>query len=68
MWITEKIDERRSRLSQIVQVPLLLHGVLKIKTKGSKLLTIEKAKNDVHLHKGTMAGTTGLHKGLKKAG
>ena len=31
MWITRKIDERRSRLSQIVQV-LLLHRVGEMKT------------------------------------
>ena len=37
MWITPKIDERRSRLSQIVQVLLLL-GVGNMKTKRSKLL------------------------------
>ena len=39
-----------------------------MKTKGSKLLTIEKAKNDAHLHKGTTARTTGLNKGLRKEG
>ena len=37
MWINRKIDERRSRLSQIVQI-LLLHRVRKMKTEGSKLL------------------------------
>ena len=67
MWITGKIDERRSRLSQIVQV-LLLHRGGKRKTKWSKLLTIEKAKNDAHLHKGTTAWTTGLNKALRKEG
>ena len=43
MSITEKIDERRSRLGQIVQV-LLLHGIGKMKTKGSKLLDHWKGK------------------------
>ena len=47
---------------------LLLHGVGKMKTKGSKLPTIEKAKNDAHPHKDTTAGTTGLNKGLRKEG
>ena len=39
-----------------------------MKTKGSKLLIIEKAKNEGHLHKATTAGTTGQNKGLKKRG
>ena len=47
---------------------LPLHGVGKRKTKGGKLLTIEKAKNDAHLHKGTTAGTTGPNKGFRKDG
>ena len=68
MWITRKIDERRSRLSQIVQV-LLLHRVGKMKTKGTKLLKHRKSKDCVvHLHKDSTAGTTGLNKGFEKAG
>ena len=49
-----------------MQEVLLLHGVGKMKTQGSNFLTIEKAKIDAHLHKGTMAGTTALNKGLRK--
>ena len=67
VWIIGKIDKKQSRLSQISQVQPL-HGVGKMKTKGSKLLTTEKAKNDAHLHEGTTAGAARLNKGLRKGG
>ena len=64
----ERLTKGDLALSQIVQV-LLLHGVGKMKTKGSKLFNQWKGKEWVaHFHTGTMVGTTGLNKGFEKSG